>query len=175
MWWPEKVGVDVCIGFICVVTICFDGVLETADVVECVVAHPMAVLDYLTILFRILPYVVANHEERSLDVVFLECLQNERGRFGYRTIIEGQIHRMILFVHSPCGTRVEPSEPHCRLFYNHIFRLLLWVFTANVVVVCVILLNLQSVLLVPWQAGILCFAEHGHHHLEVQLAVIHAL
>jgi hypothetical protein len=50
--------------------------------------------------------MLEHYGEGSLDVVLSQGFQDEWGGFGNRTIIECEIHRMVVLVHSPYCLRI---------------------------------------------------------------------
>ena len=51
---------------------------QSAPVVEGVIAHLMSVGDNLFVQLRILPYIIANHEERCLHTILAERDRRQR-------------------------------------------------------------------------------------------------
>ena len=107
------------VSLLCVVDIGFGEVLQTTQMVEGVIAHLMTLVPYLLIQFGMLTHIVAHHEKGGAGVVFTKRLEDERGRLGYRTIIERQIYRTLVLVHAPDGSRKHPSQPERGLLNNH--------------------------------------------------------
>ena len=70
---------------------------------------PDQYVHHALVQFGILTSVVANHEERSLDVIALQHVQDEGRGFGYGTVVERQVHCPFVTVHTPQRFRVKPA------------------------------------------------------------------
>ena len=75
--------------------------LESTDVVECMVAHLMPLCHNLVVEVVVAQDILAHHKEGSLDVVFSQGFQDEWSGFRNGTVIECEIHRVVILVHSP--------------------------------------------------------------------------
>ena len=115
----EEVALDVGIGLLDVVAVVMERMAEPADVVVGVVAHLMAFVQNLLIEIGVLPDIVAHHEEGGLDAKLAQRLENERGRLRDGTVVERQIDRTFVTVHSPVGSWVEPAQVDGWLLNNH--------------------------------------------------------
>ena len=93
--------------------------LEGSQVVVCVIAHLMALFQYLLEQLRVAPYVVADEEEGCLDVKLAQRFQQKRRTLRNGSVVERQVYCMLVGIHSPEGSRIEPSQPSCRLLYKH--------------------------------------------------------
>ena len=107
---PEQVRVQVFVGFFRIGQVVLGPVLEATDVVERMVADAVSPFHYPPEFLRMLPHVVAHHEEGSLDAVMVQQVQYPGSDPGYWTIVECQVHRFLLRIHAPQGPWVEPSE-----------------------------------------------------------------
>ena len=114
----EEFRLNEAVGFVHVPYIIF-GMHQPGDVVVGVVAHTVPTSFHLFEEFGILPHVVAHHEESSLHSVLVENVKNPRRGFRNGSVVEGDIHCLLLRVHSPDGTGIEPSHPLAWLFNNH--------------------------------------------------------
>ena len=116
--WPEKVAVNEVVGLQHIAMVAA-GLRNKLDVIVRVIADTMATAQHLFIEFGVLVHVVAYHEEGCLHAVTVQCIKNPRRSFGDRTIVERQIYTTFVGVHTPDGTRVEPTEPRRGLFDKH--------------------------------------------------------
>jgi hypothetical protein len=85
-----------------------------------VVADLVALSHYPFVDFRILTHIVAHHEEGGLHLECLQGVEDERCRLRDGTVVEGQIDGLLVTVHPPKGSRVEPTEVDGGLFDKHI-------------------------------------------------------
>ena len=95
--------------FVCLVYVFYVSIKAMSDiseVIECVVAHLMSVIQYSLIKLRVLSYIVTDDKEGRLDTMFFQSIENKRSRFGYGTVVKGQIYRMLFGVHAPKSFRV---------------------------------------------------------------------
>ena len=84
-----------------------------------VIAHFMTAPEHLLIQFRIFPYIVGNHEEHGLDSESVENVENKWGGFGYRSVVECEVDRMVILVHAPKGVWIEETKPAGGSFDDH--------------------------------------------------------
>ena len=117
----EEMRVDEFIGLLHIIIICDDIMLQAAQMVVCMIAHLMALVDDALIEFGIALDILSHEEEGSLGVKLLERIEDEGCRFRYGTIIEGEIYRMLLWIDSPECFGVYPPKPFGWLFYQHLF------------------------------------------------------
>ena len=119
MWRSHVVAMDIGIGLLDVVAVLVDGVGDTLDVVVRMVAHLMALGQDTFVELRVLPHIVAHHEEGGLGVKLLQCVENKGCSLRYGAVVEGQIDGLLVTVHSPVGLWIKPAEVNCRLLYKH--------------------------------------------------------
>ena len=93
---------------------------ETAAMVVGVITDAMSLINDTLVQFRVFTGIVANHKEGCFDSVVLKCIEDKRGGFRDGTVIEGQVDRLLMSVHSPCRPGVKPAQPHARLLDNHL-------------------------------------------------------
>ncbi len=65
-------------------------------------------------------HIVAHHKEGGADLVFPQCFKNVGGGFWNGTVVEGQVHGLLVTVHSPKSPWIEPTEEDSWLLYNHL-------------------------------------------------------
>ena len=106
MRWTEEMGVDDVIRLVGVEHVGDDTMLEGTDMIKGMVTYLMPLCYNLVVEIVVAQYVFAHHEEGSLDIVLSQGFQDEWGGFGNRTIIECEIHRMVVLVHSPYCFRI---------------------------------------------------------------------
>lgn len=106
----EQVGMQVFVGLVGVGEVVLAQVLETSDVVESVVPDTVSAFHHHAEFIVVFAYVIAYHEECGFDVVLIQQVEYPRGGFGNRAIIEGEINRLLVLVHSPEGTGIKPAE-----------------------------------------------------------------
>ena len=97
----HEVGLQVGIGFFYIVAVFVDGVTETADMVVRVIADAVSFINDTLVQLGVFPGIVANHEKGCLDAIALQHVENEWRGLWYRTVIEGQVHRPFVAVHTP--------------------------------------------------------------------------
>ena len=116
---PEKTGVDQLVGLQHIQHIAA-GAGQPLDVVVGVVANAVTpALDFLEQL-GVFPHVVAHHEEGGLRIVFVQRVENPGSGLRDGPVVEGEVNRLLVRVHSPYSTGIEPSQPLRRLFYDHL-------------------------------------------------------
>ena len=115
----EEVCPDELVGLLGVLDVGACKVLQTAEVVERMVAHLMTLFHYTAEEVGVFPYIVANHEKRCVRVVRTQRFQDERSGFGYRSIIKGEIDCALLLVHAPQRTGEKPPNPKRGLLQYH--------------------------------------------------------
>ena len=81
--WTHVVAVDIGIGLLDVVAVLVDGVGEALDVVVRVIAHLMPLSKDTVVELRVLPYIVAHHEESGFGIESLQGIENKRCSFRY--------------------------------------------------------------------------------------------
>jgi hypothetical protein len=74
-----------------------------------VVAHLMAILNYLLIEVGVLADIVTNHEKGRFNVVVAKCLKDKGGGLGYGTVVESQVNDFLVTIHTPKCLWVEPA------------------------------------------------------------------
>ena len=128
MWRAEEMGVDKLVGIVDIHGVGYRPVLEGTKMMEGVVAYLMSVGNNLLVELRILADVVADHEERGLDVELAQGFENEGSALRNGTVVEGDVDGMLVGVHSPQRVGINPSEPFGWLFYYQcLYGLLLFV------------------------------------------------
>ena len=83
--------------------------LQSSQMMKCVVAHLVASIHNLLVQFGVAAHVIAHHEEGSLGIKLLQCFKDERRGLRNGPIVEGQIHGLLGGVHSPGCIRIQPS------------------------------------------------------------------
>ncbi len=74
--------------------------------VEGVVTDAVSAFNNHPEFVRMLPYVVAYHEEGGLDIVLVQQSEHPRSYFGYGAVVESQIDGFFIGVHPPDCTGV---------------------------------------------------------------------
>lgn len=87
---------------------------------ESVVADTVTFCQHARIYVRVLMYIVTHYKECSPDIVLLEYIQYGRCGFGYRTVVEGEIHNGLAVtqntcIAAPCDTAVQVLHPRREL------------------------------------------------------------
>ena len=67
--------------------------LESSKMVVCMITHLMTCRYYLPIQIGVFAHIVAHHKECGTNVKLRQCLENERRRLGYWSIVKCDIHR----------------------------------------------------------------------------------
>ena len=107
----EEVGMYQLVRLLHIIIIGNDVMPERPHVVIRVVAHLMSFVNYALIEFRMSLYILTHHEESGFGSILLEGVEDERRGFRYRTVIEGEIYRMLLWIYSPECLGVYPPKP----------------------------------------------------------------
>ena len=94
-------------------------VLETAQVVEGVVAQAVPLLHHHAEHGRMLAHVVAHHEEGRLDAILAQHAQHPGSHLGYGSVVKSEINGFLLGAHTPQGGRIEFAKQSRRLFNEH--------------------------------------------------------
>ena len=94
-------------------------VSERTQVMIGVIARFVTSAEHLFVQFRIFPHIVGNHEEHGLGSESVENVEDKRGGFGYRPVVECEVDRMVLSVHAPQGVWIEEAKPAGGSFDNH--------------------------------------------------------
>ena len=94
--------------------------LGTIDVMESVVADTVTFCQHARIYVRVLLYIVTHYKECSPYAILLEYIQYGRCDFGYRTVVEGEIHHRLTVMQNtciaaPCDTAVQVLHPRREL------------------------------------------------------------
>ena len=113
-------ALDIGIGFLDVIAVLLDGVVEPLNVIVGMVAHLMAFSEDAFIEFGVFAHVVAHHEEGGFDIELLQRVEDEGCGLRDRAVIEGQIDCLLVTVHSPVGFRIEPAEVDGGLLNEHL-------------------------------------------------------
>ena len=83
--------VDVSVGLLDIITVLLNGVGDALDMIMRVVDYLVTFVQNALIEFRVFAHVVANHEESSLCIEFLEGLEDKRSSLWDGAVIESQI------------------------------------------------------------------------------------
>ena len=121
----HQIGMQISIRLLHVITVFADAVAEAADMVVGMITDTMSLANDTLKQLRIFTGIVTDHEEGRLDIIMPERVEDKRCGFRDRTVIEGQIHCLLVPVHSPCRPGIKPAQPHTRLLDNHILFLFL--------------------------------------------------
>ena len=74
MRWTEEMGMDDIVRLIGVEHVGDDAVLEGTDMIECMVAYLMTLCHNLVVEVMMAQYILAYHNESSLDIVLSQGL-----------------------------------------------------------------------------------------------------
>jgi hypothetical protein len=83
--------VDIVVSLAHILHIGTDGMTESADMVVGMITYLMPLSPNLLVEMRILPHVVAHHEEGGLDIELAKRLKDKGRRFRDGTVVERQI------------------------------------------------------------------------------------
>lgn len=122
-WWAEEVCAQQAVCQMGIPEIFLACTLESSYVVECMVSQPVPASFHFVLQAWVFPHVVANHEESGLDIELVEYVENDGCSLWDRAVIECEIDGLLLRVHPPDGTWIEPSQPLTWLFDYHPLQL----------------------------------------------------
>ena len=120
--WAKKVAVYECVCLFYIPDILLGTYEYAFQVVECVVTSSMSVLYNISVFLLVLAYIVANHKECCLNVVFTQHIDNPRGYDRYGAIVKGQIYGLLVWIHTPQCFGVQVTEYLRYLFYKHLIN-----------------------------------------------------
>ena len=112
MWRTEEVGAYKVVGTLHIVNICLGNMLEASKMMIGMIAHLMALRNNTSVEVGILAHIVSYHEESGVYPKLFQCLQNERRRLRYRSVVKREIYRTFVAVHSPGCTWKQPTQPY---------------------------------------------------------------
>lgn len=101
MWRTKEVAVDNLLRHVYVDEVSGCPMLEGVEVVESVVAHLVPLGYDLIVEIMVAEYILANHEEGGLYVISPQRIEDKRCRFGNGPVIEREVNRTLVGVHSP--------------------------------------------------------------------------
>ena len=116
-------AVDIGIGLLDVIAVLLDGMSQSTDVIVRVVANLVTLTDDTVVELRVFTHIVAHHEEGGLHVERLQGVEDKGCRLRDGTVVEGQIDGLLVTVHPPIGSGIEPAEVDGGLLDKHILLL----------------------------------------------------
>ena len=113
-------AVDIGIGLLDIIAILLNGMSQSANMVMRVIANLVSLTDDTVKEIRVFAHIIAHYEKGGLRLECLEGIENEWRRLRDGAVVEGQIDGLLVTVHSPIGSRIEPAEVDSGLFNKHI-------------------------------------------------------
>ena len=122
-------------------------VFEGTEVVVGVVSRLVSFVDDTSVKFRMACDVLPDDKECGLGVIAGKGVEDEGRCLGYGAVVKGKIDGPLVWVHPPRCVGIDPSQPLCRLFDNHIFLISLLLIFLLLISLLLIFLLLISLLL----------------------------
>ena len=119
VWRTEILWVNQVICLVGVLHIRLQGMANATHVIVCVISNLMSLCLYAFIEMRVLADIVTYHEESCLYPILCQSVKDKGGGFWNRSVVKGEINRMLPWIHSPKCFGIDPTEPYSRLFNNH--------------------------------------------------------
>ena len=110
VWRTEQAGGEITVTFLYVINIIVVTHAHSANMIESVVAYVMSAFLYHFIDVRMFTHIVTHHKESGLYPVSVQNVKHPGSDFRNRSVIKGEIHRMVFRIFPEDAFRVDFAQ-----------------------------------------------------------------